>query len=291
MLLSAAALPSLLLEHPPGGGPLARDALPLSLTLLEVLWVGLLLPLAIGDDERGPRRLASLLVGALILVLPLLLLTGRTAAISTAFILGSQALVAAVAFLGYSCLAGRGGRRLPFLQGALIVAFVPPFVDLMGEDLLGQIPSRITAAISPIAALHRAYPDQGPWAAVALFGVCSAIALVARRAALRAGAFGACLISAALLMTGSAPGSGHGDADLRLRRVDAPLAGWYRSGEWAAATAVFENGSGGLLEGEVVVRLGEIEYTRSIRLPGGQTVAIEYLFLMPPGRPSLPSSR
>ncbi|MCZ6601610.1 MAG: hypothetical protein O6952_01240, partial [Planctomycetota bacterium] len=92
VLLSGAALPSLWLENPPSDGPLARDGLLLTLTLLEVLWVGLLLPLAIGDDENEPRRLASLLLGALILSLPILLLTGRTAAISTAFILGSQAL-------------------------------------------------------------------------------------------------------------------------------------------------------------------------------------------------------
>ncbi|MCZ6691025.1 MAG: hypothetical protein O7H41_15665 [Planctomycetota bacterium] len=286
LLLSGAALPSLLLENPSSDGPLARDELPLTLMLLEVLWVGLLLPLAIGDDEREPRRLASLLLGALILSLPILLLTGRIAAISTAFILGSQALVAGVALIGFVCLAGRGGRRLLFLQGALIVAFVPPFVDQMGEDLLGQIPSRITAAVSPVAALCRAYPDQGPWAAVALFGIGSVFALVARRATLRPVSLAACLISAALLMVGSAPRSNHGEAGLRLQRVEASLDGWYRSGEWAAATAVFENGSTGLLEGDVVVRLGEIEYTRSIRLPAGQTVAIQYLFLMPPGRPS-----
>ena len=303
--LAAVALPSLLISEPPRSGPLGRDGLLLTLTVLEVAWLSFLLPFGVSRKTgMSPRQvsahLGALASGGVVLALPILILAGRLGGGSTSFLIGSQALAAAVAAVAIPCLSStRAGRDISFLGAAILITLLPPFVSLAAGDLLGKSPDGLLAALSPLFALARAYPDRGPWEAVAIFGGAAGILWLVRQGRLReAGVVGIaaiCALSLTGLSHAAAPGgmadrpgsrSTAAEDGPELLGISSPLGGRFRPGGWAAATVTFRNTREAPLEGNLILRVGGVEYPRALRIPGNETVAVDFVLLLPDERPA-----
>lgn len=292
--LALLTLPSLLASKALGSGPLARDALPLTLTLLEVIWIPLLLPFTL-PPRRGGRgeaaRLVSLSAGLLLLALPILIFVGRQGGVSTAYLLGTQLLIFVVTAFVIIIIRTAKGACAPgplFLSGALLVGFVPPFVERVAEDLLGRTPGGIAAAISPISALAHAYPDRVPWSALGVMGIGAGIAALGGLGLRRAGpAVAGVLLFGAILIGGRSGEIPPADPPtLETVRVSSPLGGIFRPGGWTRGEVLLRNRGASPLGGELIIRVGGIRYPRAVQIPPGKMATVGFLFFLAEDRPS-----
>lgn len=294
VVLTALTLPSLLAGDPPRSGLLSRDGLLLTLTVLEVVWIGLLLPLAlpgvvsVGRLGKGVH-LAAAAAGAIVLSLPIVLLAARSAGIAPAFVVGSQAAVVAVAALAVPCLSGHGraAGRL-YVPCALLVGLLPPFIGRVAEDILGAAQGGLLANVSPVSGIVRAYPDRSPVAVLALIGAAAAIAWLVRFGLFRraAGPVAASMIAALLIGSAVRPPPPAAPDLPEVVRVTSPLEGVFRPGGWGAASVRLRNGSAAPIDGDMIVRVGGIDYPRSIELRSGETGGVDLLFYLPDERPA-----